>query len=55
MKYANKEDLKELQELAEPLFKLLKEKHCPHTAIVINHDNARIVEDWCGVRNPYKE
>jgi len=45
----SKSELEQLETLAKPLVKLLREKHNPHCQIIIESDRVRIVEDVVGV------
>ena len=52
----DKEKLKEFEKLATPLYEWLVENTNPHTAIIIDWDNIRLVSDEVGIPkvNPMK-
>lgn len=44
-----REDLSELEALARPLVEYLRQKHHPHTAVVVTDDRVVLVEETMGV------
>lgn len=49
------DQISELQHLAEPLVKYLRENLHPHTAIVVTDDRVAVVEDIAGVPFPISD
>ena len=44
-----RENLSELEALARPLVDYLRQKHHPHTTIVVTYDRVVLVEETLGV------
>lgn len=49
------QEMEELKELAAPLVKYLREKHHPHTAIVVTDIRAVLMEDVMGIPFPFED
>lgn len=47
------QEMEELKQLAAPLVKYLREKHHPHTAIVVTDIRAVLTEDVMGIPFPF--